>query len=103
MLGHFFYLLEYVTRVATGKKIKVKIEPEPKLLPFYKCYLHQTHLNQAGGEFQPKHQLIYKYYHSNGFHLTFSCEQQVRQSFCSISLNFPIILSFFFFFDFRIM
>ena len=52
-----------------------------------------------------RHQLIYNYYHSNGFCVIYLCKEQARQSFRSISQTFPVIfiflsffLSFFFFF-----
>ena len=59
--------------------------------------------------FGPKHQLLRDHYHSNGLYLSFyvSNKRLARQSFCSISQTFPIILSYhilfyyyYYFFDF---
>ena len=98
-----FYLLDYVTlgRISKcgdrGKKIEIKIEPQPKL-----CKISvEDMLIRLEVNFSPKHKLICNYFRSNGFYIFYSCKQPGMQSFCSISLTFPVIFfpfSFSFFF-----
>ena len=83
------------------KKIKIKIEPEPKLCKIIKPFtsidqFYRTYADQVEGEFWSKTSIIIhiiillRLSFSWIFH-KFLCKQQARRSFCSVSLTFPII------------
>ena len=59
----FFYMLDYVTLWRISKygdqkknyKQKLNLNHNcAKLSHVYQCYFHRTHVDQVGGEFQPK-------------------------------------------------
>ena len=58
----------------SGKKIKIKIEPEPKLCKIIELsnIISIKHMSiRMEVNFGPKYQLLYYDYHSNGFYKSF--------------------------------
>ena len=90
-----FYLLDYVKLGRISKCSDRKKKKKLNLNLNQNCHTFMGGISveclsiRLEVNFSLKYLLICNDYHSNGF----LCQQQARQSFCSISLGFPVILS----------